>query len=176
MTTPSATPPTQFNGTSPQVPKPPTEYSFHKLSNIFPLLEGKEFEAFKKDIKENGQREPIALYNGEIIDGRNRYRACKELGIEPKVTRLDPNIDPVKYVISANLHRRHLKESQRAMAAAKLANYKRGDNQHSEEGVSIETTSAMLNASRATTMRCKKILNEGVPELATLVEKGKLPA
>ena len=119
---------------------------------------------------------PCHSFNGQILDGRNRYNACKDLGIEPKFNRLKDDVDPVKYVVSANPHRRHLKESQRAMAAARIADLKRGDNQHSEEGVSIETTSAMLNASKATTKRCKKILNDGVPELARLVEKGKLPA
>jgi ParB-like chromosome segregation protein Spo0J len=155
----------------------PSEYSFHKLSNIFPLLEGEKLLAFKKDIQENGQREPIALYNGQILDGRNRYKACKGLGIEPKFIRLPPDTDPVKYIVSANLHRRHLKESQRAMVAAKIADLKLGDNQHSQkEGLSIETASAMLNASKGTAIRCKKVLNDGVPDLAALVERGTLPA
>src|SRR5262249_55448211 len=102
--------------------------------------------------------------------------ACQKLGKEPKTAALDPKTDPVAYVISANLRRRHLNSNQRAMAAAKLANCKRGENQHSGEGVSIETSSQMFNVSRASTTRCKKVLSDGVPDLVQMVEKDQLAA
>jgi len=49
---------------------------FHPAANIFPLLEGDEFEAFKADVKRHGQRETIWTFEGKILDGRNRHRAC----------------------------------------------------------------------------------------------------
>jgi ParB-like chromosome segregation protein Spo0J len=61
---------------------------FHEASNIFPLVKNDEFTALIADIKEHGQREPITLHqDGSILDGRNRYRACKRLGIKPVFRR-----------------------------------------------------------------------------------------
>ncbi|MCD6295935.1 MAG: ParB N-terminal domain-containing protein, partial [Deltaproteobacteria bacterium] len=52
---------------------------FHEIANMFPLMEGTEFDALVTDIKENGLLEPIWLYENKILDGRNRYRACQEV-------------------------------------------------------------------------------------------------
>src|SRR6516165_5355862 len=95
------------------------EYEFHPIANIFPLMTDEEFEAFKEDIKTKTQQEPIILYQGKILDGRNRYKACKALYRDP-ITEEYKGSDPLGYVLSANLHRRHLKESQRATIAANL--------------------------------------------------------
>jgi hypothetical protein len=61
----------------------PGELQFHELAALFPLMEGADFERFKADIAANGLHEPILVRGNLIIDGRNRYRACRELGIEP---------------------------------------------------------------------------------------------
>jgi hypothetical protein len=84
-----------------------------------------ELNELADDMLEHGQREPIWLYDGKILDGRNRYRACLLKGINPHImeTRV---ADPVAFVTSANLHRRHLDPGQRAMIAAKLATLKQG--------------------------------------------------
>jgi len=89
---------------------------YHELANIFPLVDGEEFQELVKDIKANGQREAITTYQGKILDGRNRYRACLEAGVEPTTKQYVGN-DPLSFVVSLNLHRRHLKSSQRAAIA-----------------------------------------------------------
>jgi len=99
--------------------------TFHHLAEIFPLSEGADFESLVSDIRANGLHEPIVLFEGSILDGRNRYRACLEAGIEP-ITKDFEGDDPLAYVVSLNLMRRRLNESQRAMIAANIANMRQG--------------------------------------------------
>jgi hypothetical protein len=155
----------------PQV-EPPKE--LHPLADIFPRLKDINpdgFQAFKEDIKSRGQQEPIITYEGKVLDGRNRYDACQELGITPQFREYTRD-DPIGFVLSANLHRRHLNESQRAMVAAKLADLQVGANQH-KEGTSIDVASKALNVGRASVDRAKVVLKSGDQALISEVQKGK---
>jgi len=95
------------------------DYEFHEISNLFPLMFEKEFKEFKEDIKKNGLQEPIVLYEDKILDGRNRYKACKELGIEPD-SKIFSGEDPTVYIISKNMFRRHLNLWQKTKIAMLL--------------------------------------------------------
>jgi N6-adenosine-specific RNA methylase IME4 len=148
------------------------DLTFSPLANIFPLMEGQEFEDLVADIRAHGVREPVVIFRGQILDGRNRYRACVAAGFDCQTTPYTGD-DPLAYVISLNLKRRHLSESQRAMVAAKLATLKLGDNQHSE-GPSIEGSSKLLNVGHASVERAKVVQRAGVPELVAAVEQGKV--
>src|SRR6266536_1314394 len=98
---------------------------FHEAADIFPEMAPEEFEAFKADIAENGLQTPIVtIPDGRIIDGRHRWRACMETKTKPRYIVYRGN--PWNYVISANLHRRHLNSSQRAMVVARIADRPRG--------------------------------------------------
>lgn len=98
-----------------------TAREYHEVANIFPLLQGEEFEELKADIAANGLREPIWLHaDGRIIDGRNRHRACIETGTPPKFRTWDGVGSLVAFVVSLNLKRRHLTSSQRAMIALEV--------------------------------------------------------
>ena len=95
------------------------DYAPHELALVFPPMTESEFAAFKQDIREHGQHEPITLYEGKILDGIHRYRACRELGREPRVVRFEGNPRAAaQLVLGRNFHRRHLSTSQRAMVAA----------------------------------------------------------
>jgi hypothetical protein len=104
----------------------PHTYEVHPAANMFPMMDPEAYAGLRDDIRDNGQQEAITLWRGMLIDGRNRLRACEELKIEPLVNEIDDDADPLAYVLSINLHRRHLDESQRAMVAARLLDYHRG--------------------------------------------------
>jgi N6-adenosine-specific RNA methylase IME4/ParB-like chromosome segregation protein Spo0J len=149
-----------------------SDLQFHPLADIFPLMEGEEFEALVSDIAANGLYEPIIVYEDKILDGRNRYRACQVAGVEPTFTAYEGD-DPVAYVISLNLRRRHLDESQRAMVAAKLTTLKRGDNQHSPIGETSQAKAAqLLNVGKRSVERAAEVRDHGAPELVEAVERG----
>lgn len=84
-------------------------YEFHPVAHqLFPLIQGTEFSQLVSDIKTNGLHEPMWLYDGKIIDGRNRYRACFKAGVAPVFRRWSGEGSLVAFVVSLNLHRRHL--------------------------------------------------------------------
>lgn len=98
--------------------------SHHPVAEIFPMMDDEQYEALKADIAEQGVQSSGLLYQGKVLDGRNRYRACQELGIEMDWMEVElgedaDSFDPLQYVLTHNLHRRHLSTSQRAMVAAR---------------------------------------------------------
>ena len=163
-----------------KLPEPPKEklmeYGVHPIATVFPAMSTEEFNGLRADIEERGLQEPIWLYQAKILDGRHRYRACKELGITPAIKQYTDN-DPVGFVLGANLHRRHLNETQRAMIAARLVTTRLGDNQHlRKEGRSIDLATAadMLNISEKSVKRAKAVCQDGAPELIALVDSGEV--
>jgi ParB-like chromosome segregation protein Spo0J len=91
---------------------------YHEAAMLFPMMSKDDLDALAGDIREHGLQEPIELVGEKIIDGRNRYRACLMAKVKPDFIGV-PVKDPIAYVLSKNLHRRHLTTGQRAMVAAK---------------------------------------------------------
>lgn len=89
----------------------------HPAAAIFPMLAPSQLRALADDIREHGQRFPIVKLDGMILDGRNRFEACKLAGVTPTFTMLMACESPAAFVISANKHRRHLNAAQKANAA-----------------------------------------------------------
>lgn len=89
-------------------------YPVHSAATLFPMMGAEPLQALADDIREHGQREPVILYHGAVLDGRNRLRACELAGVEPRfVTRTDAEVgDPVKFVLSLNEKRRHMSPAQ----------------------------------------------------------------
>jgi ParB-like chromosome segregation protein Spo0J len=146
---------------------------FHDLANIFPMLAGDEAKALANDIFEHGLREPITLLEGKILDGRNRYIACLDAGVEPRFAPYKGD-NPAAYMVSLNLKRRHLDESQRAMVAKKLATLEHGQRQTGKfAGVTTQAKAAsMLNVSERSVRTAGSVIDKAVPEIVTAVEKG----
>lgn len=162
---------------------------FHPASEIFELIEGAEFDDFVEDIRRQGLINDIWLHpDGSILDGRNRYRACLEAGVEPRFQTWDGNGFAADFVWSLNATRRHLEGNARKIAAAKYAielereakerQGRRTDlTLASNEadvsfGKSAEHAAEKFNESRATVERAVKVVKDGVPELVKAVERG----
>ena len=147
----------------------------HPFANIFPLLEGEPFDNLVADIKANGLLQAITIHGNMILDGRNRLRACEAAGIEPRFVEYGGG-DPLSFVLSQNLHRRHLDESQRAMIAAKLANMPahRPADKSANLRTSQSEAAAKLNVSERTVSSAVGVRAYATPELIEAVEQGKI--
>lgn len=166
---------------------------FHPLANVFPLMEGDAIAELATSIKENGLRDAITVYEGKILDGRNRYRACELIGQEPRTEHFNGG-DPIAFVVDKNLKRRHLNESQRAMCAAKLATRTNADqdphpksytNLKNVDPVQIRTTSTkplpptlpeaakMFKVGRTIVSDARQVLGRGNAEDIAAVESGQ---
>lgn len=110
------------NDTATSSPTPAKEWEFHPLANIFPMMSDDELAELAHDIKMNGQQLPIFTLDDLIVDGRNRYRACKIAGVPPDMRPLTSaaltSASATAFVLSLNKYRRHLTQSQKAMIAA----------------------------------------------------------
>ena len=96
------------------------EFPFSTLTDIFPPWTSEERHRLREDIAAHGLRQPIAVWRGRIIDGRHRYQACIDAHVTPLYRFLDDAEDPVAFILSENLVRRHLNDTQRAAAAFRL--------------------------------------------------------
>jgi ParB-like chromosome segregation protein Spo0J len=98
----------------------------HPVLAALPPLSPDELKDLAEDIKANGLQQPIVLYGPRILDGRGRWLACEMAGVEPRVRDWNGD-DPIAFVVSMNLKRRHLNESQRAMVAARIISISRAE-------------------------------------------------
>ena len=96
-------------------------YQSHPAAEIFPLMNEAALKELADDIKANGLLEPIILHEGRILDGRNRNLACDLAGVPPRYEPANINgHSPTLYVVSKNLHRRHLTTDQKVDVALKI--------------------------------------------------------
>jgi hypothetical protein len=152
---------------------------FHPLANIFPLMSDAELKVLAKDIRDNGLRQKITIHENKILDGRNRYRACEIAVRRPDYEELPAGQDPVAFVISGNVTRRQLNETQRGLVAARLANMQRGGKEANPSiggiaPISQAEAAKLLNVSTKTVERSVKLLKEADPKLVTAAELGKV--
>jgi hypothetical protein len=171
-------------------------YEVHPAAKFLRLLDGDDFNNLVKDIEANGLREPIALLDGKLLDGRNRARACLKAGHKHEPVSLPPDTNPVAYVISKNIHRRHLRMAERlkllknipaelieqAKAAAKAAKAagqksggrgKRKTRGSAEPRVSTAKAKGNIVGVSASTVKKFEKVERADPALAKEVEEGK---
>jgi hypothetical protein len=160
----------------------------HPASMIFPPMTTDEFIALRADIRDRGLVDPIVLFDGHILEGNNRYRACTEEGVAPHFTVWEGD-DPIAFVISKNLHRRHLTPGQKAAIAVEAERlYKDAAQQrmlagkidpraHSPEGSAdmgraLHQAAKAVGASRRSAQDAKQIKREA-PQAFEALKAGK---
>ena len=157
-------------------------YPLSPLAFAFADYAKQEFGNLVGDIGVQGLLEPITVWRGEIIDGRHRYLACLEAGVEPRYQFLDDDVNPVLYLASKNLLRRHLDETQRAVSAYKLsALSKRGRPTNDDEKevnlplfLTVTESVGLLGVSESSVKHARRVLEEAspaVPELRRALEQ-----
>ena len=157
------------------------------------MLSGEALEGLRQDIKEHGVREPVVFLDGAILDGRNRYMCANDLDIDFPSVEFTGD-DPLSFVISHNLHRRHLTESQRASIAARVENMDHGQradrarhaNLHVSSGLPLSERAAaqppitrtdaarMLNVSPRSVADARKVHEFAPPEVSQAVDDGRI--
>jgi ParB-like chromosome segregation protein Spo0J len=164
----------------------PATIEVHPMANLFPMIEGAEFDELVEDLRQNGLRTPLVLHpDGRLLDGRNRLRACLAAGVEPRFECWDGKGSALELVISLNLRRRHLNESQRALLAARLKDKLPEDSGKAldtkgiasanlRSGKSAKRAATLLNVSSRSVEHASQLLKIGDRRLLVLVESGQL--
>lgn len=167
--------------------------NIHPAANIFPPMTDEEFRDLVEDIRTHGLLEPVWVdRDGLLIDGRHRVRACEELGIDC-ASRIYDGDDPIAFVVSLNLHRRHLTKGQLALSAARARGYY--DEQAKErraitlkqnkstdvetlpqrdEGKARDQVGKAFGVSGKYVDYATKVLKNAVPEVVAAVDKGSM--
>ncbi|MGN6314572.1 MAG: hypothetical protein ACTHMO_12545 [Rhodanobacteraceae bacterium] len=157
------------------------KHELHPLCTLFPRLAGTEFSALVEDIRANGLREPITLHDGMILDGGNRYRACVEAGVAPRFAEFKGD-NLVTFVLSANLHRRHMTPGQQAAIVASAQDWARaqthGGARRGDQGATLHLDTVKGRATEAgASIRTQKMADTVArksPELAQQVARGEI--
>ncbi len=149
-------------------------YPVHPAAALFPRCTDVELRALADDIAKHGQRNDIVQHpDGSILDGLNRMLACEMAGREPRLIKWEGKRgEEVDYVISQNIERRHLNESQRAIIASKLAALPSGQRQTGKFAGSPTQAEAadMMHVSERTVRTARKVREEAPANLARLVK------
>ena len=157
----------------------------HPFTEYWPLLSGENFAKFKADISANGLRMPILIYQDQILDGRNRERACEETGVPARYEDCSAKSDEeaLMLVVSLNEHRRHLSDDERLFAAARLANLPRGGDRTSKlskesllssKVITLEKAAKLMDVTFGSATRARTILKHGTKEDEQDVLSGKV--
>ncbi|ELQ8318129.1 hypothetical protein R2571_007052 [Pseudomonas aeruginosa] len=147
---------------------------FHPFAQLFPLITGEEYSALKQNIAERGQQVPILLFDGKILDGRNRYNCCQELGIQAEYEDyLGP--DALEHVLSLNLYRRQLTVAQRALVAAEFSSLRRcTESSGTVKQLGVDEAARLMAVSPRSVSSATKVVKDGARELVEGIRQGAI--
>jgi len=146
---------------------------FHPLCLAFPPLDDDEQAALNADVKANGVRDAGWLYEGKILEGRHRTIAARAAG-KPMLYREFIGKDPIAFVVSANMRRRHLSVAQRAWVLVQLEEFQHGGKRRGNivKFLTRAELAEMGQVSRGTLTRAAAVRDHGAPELQQAAAKG----
>ena len=158
------------------------EYPISDLARIFPDMPPEDFARLVASIREDGLMDPITVWQGQVIDGRHRYAACSEAGVERRFEYLDDDADPLRHILARNDLRRHLDESRRAVVAHKLSASSAPGRPRKENDANLHSSftqgeaAELLRVSRRTVAHAARVLSEdspAAPAVRLAVEQGR---
>ena len=149
-------------------------YDEHELSRYFPLLYGQDYQDLKSDIRDHGLLEPITLFEGKVLDGRNRLRVCKELEIAPKFRDFEGKGSALDFVISINLMRRALTPGQKSAVVARLTENGKAGEKHLVPGQPGTTKVAARIGVTSEAAAIARQVHQERPEIFNRLEKGEI--
>ncbi len=152
-------------------------YQLHPLCTLFPRMSGSDFAALVADIRANGLRDPITMHDGMILDGGNRIRACHEAGIDPNFREFEGD-SIVAYVLSMNLHRRHMTPGQQAAIVSSAQDWSNAQTVGNPQfgkitGLQTVADRAATSGTSEKTQRDADKVARADPELAKAVARGE---
>jgi ParB-like chromosome segregation protein Spo0J len=168
------------------------ELQRHELGAVFHDMSISEFESLKRDIQSNGQLHPIVTYQGKVLDGWHRFRACRDLDIRPRSEPLPTTADPLHYSLASNVERRQSKPSQLTIALVEIWIAQEIAEMSNEEGRSASPLSAALASisskvkltkatlakfaavSERLVQQARRVVIDGAPEIIAAVKSGTL--
>jgi hypothetical protein len=156
------------------VSRSPNDCEVHPLAEIWPMMSEEQYQGLLEDIRQHGQVDPVVMYNGKLLDGRNRLRACTELGIECKFAQLPNGVNPKAWVMSRNHHRRHMTPTQRSAVAAKVAASGGESTPDAEERTSIDEAANMLQVSRRSVFSASYVQKHGCDAIKQMIASGEI--
>ena len=152
-------------------------YDAHPLAALVPEASDEEMRMLAADILANGLRHPVVIYENKILDGRHRYEACRIVGALCRFKDFSGD-DPAAFVVSMNLARRHLKESQRAMVGERLRGTKHGGDRKTDQEANLpldrKAAAEAVNASPKTLQYAGKVIELATPAVIAAVDAGEV--
>jgi ParB-like chromosome segregation protein Spo0J len=187
---------------STHIDNPPLQPAPHPICLLIPSADEYELQELTDDIRAHGLIDPIVLFEGMILDGRNRAAACERAQVTPRYLQFGGDReDALILVISHNLKRRHLTKQAIAdalvaaedfnlhytlagPAAEKEAAEEAADPAESQSGIKItepKTASSRKLAraaggavSHVMIAATRKVKEKGEPELQEAVKRGRI--